>query len=458
MTSGQRAPHITVITRLTTQNAGNEALSSLLLTFLMRRLPHAEVRVLDRTPAQFQQFRFARLGRSSDEIVRNFDRLAARLATAATPAGPLAPHARADLVVLERSGRTTAPWLRELKHAIGFRRHLTRVGLYQSGAFAKTLNTIAWSDVVIWNPAGELHPGGNLDGAFRLLLLVRIAQVLGCRTAVVNQSIEVTDPALDLLIRHVYRRAAFVSVREEPSYRAGLAMGLEPGQLVEIPDFAFLISADEREQPPALDDAVPLGAIALALNGLQARRGRDEWEALFEGLGRFGHPLVVLSNAIYDDVRFARRYAAAHRLKILGRQPSSKELVTLYAGCGALVSSRLHAAIFALSAGVPVITLEPQVHKLAGIFEKLRYPAPTESFLVPGWSERVVARVDEALRDRRRFVEAGKQAVVEQIKRIESSYAPLLALAGAERASSDQGEERRGEGERDTGSGIIGHA
>jgi len=318
-----------------------------------------------------------------------------------------------------------------VRHTIGFRRHLARFGLYQSSAYAEGLNTIAWSDLVIWNPAGELHPSGNVDDACRLLLLVRTAQLLGRRTAIINHSIEVTHQGLTELIRHVYGHADFVAVREQGSYRTALALGLMPDRLAEIPDLAFLIAVAERREPLSPKHAFPPGAIALALNGREAYRGYDEWESLLRGLEEFGRPLLFLSNALHVDRRFARQFAKEHRLMIFDRQPSSSELVALYSRCDALITSRLHAAIFGLAAGVPVISIEPQVHKLTAIFERLAYPLPTDSLRVPGWSGRIVRRTAEALQDGPRFVESGAQDVRKQIQDIESSYARLFRLATA---------------------------
>ncbi len=69
---------IAVITRLTTQNAGNEALSRELIRFLQRR-PNAEVRALDRYPLQLEHLRLAALaaGAGADtgagKLIERFD-------------------------------------------------------------------------------------------------------------------------------------------------------------------------------------------------------------------------------------------------------------------------------------------------------------------------------------------------------------------------------------------------
>jgi polysaccharide pyruvyl transferase WcaK-like protein len=331
--------------------------------------------------------------------------------------------------VLETTARASSQWMTAVRRTIGFRRHLARFGLYQPSAYAEGLNTIAWSDLVIWNPAGELHPSGNVDDVSRLLLLVRTAQLLGRRTAIINHSIEVTHQGLTALIRHVYGHADFVAVRERGSYDAALALGLMTDRLAEIPDLAFLMQVAKRREPLRPAPAFPPGAIALALNGREAYRGYDEWELLLDGLEEFGRPLLFLSNALHVDRRFARHCAKAHRVTIADRQLSSSELAEMYSRCEALIASRLHAAIFGLTVGVPVISIEPQMHKLTAIFDRLDYPVPTESLRVPGWSRRIVSRTEEALQDGRRFADSGAQAVFKQVQDIESSYARLFRLA-----------------------------
>jgi exopolysaccharide biosynthesis predicted pyruvyltransferase EpsI len=49
-----------------------------------------------------------------------------------------------------------------------------------------------------------------------------------------------------------------------------------------------------------------------------------------------------------------------------------------YSRFGALVASRLHSSILAISTGTPVITIEPSVFKLTAIFEQMSYPYGTE--------------------------------------------------------------------------------
>ena len=74
-----------------------------------------------------------------------------------------------------------------------------------------------------------------------------------------------------------------------------------------------------------------------------------------------------------------------------------------------------------------MISIEPQMHKLTAIFDRLAYPLPTDNLRVPGWSQRIVNRTGDTLNDRARFADSGVQGVLRQIHDIETSYAQLFS-------------------------------
>lgn len=420
---------VAVITRLKNQNSGNEALSYLLLRLLERELPDFDVRAVDRTPPQFRAFRLAALGAAEDEVVSRFDALAGALAATSNPEGRLAPRATSVAVELSRRPRTTSPRVATLKRAVGFRRHLARFGLYRRGAFTEALDTIAASELVIWHPAGEVHDRTHPDEILGVLLLLRASQQLGRRTAVVNHTLEVSHPLLRALLAQVYGASDFVSVRERQSYDEAIGLGIDARRLHEIPDLSLLAVEEEPEELSSLGWNVPRGAIGLAINGPQVRDGPDEWEELLTGLVSFGRPIAFVSNAMHEDLELARRLAGRHSLALAPRQLSFRELLALYGGLDVLVSSRLHASVFAMCSSTPVVTIEPLRHKLTAFTAALGYPLPTVGGTEPGWSRHVLEVTRTALRERSRIGQAGRRLVEDAAARIHGGYEPLFALA-----------------------------
>ena len=414
---------VAVITRLTMQNAGNEGLSAELAKLVSEHPRVAQARMMDRHPRYFQNLTLGALKRKGD-VVAAFDALADRLISqvAPDPSGPLTEAASPDRVRLDPSGEEPALAVRRLKRAIGVRRNLARFGLIGREDLRRRLNTLAWADLVIWNPAGELHPTGGEDEPMRLLLMVRIAQKLGARTAIVNHSLEIV-PALEPLIAHVYRAADHVGVRDARSVEVARSIGVAAERLFEAPDLVFNAGASP---PLPVAEPLPQGAVALAINGLQALSGHDEWPRLMERLQALGRPLVFLSNSTNHDSAFAARLRAMAPLTITEGQPSYRALRTLYGDCACVVSSRLHACVLALAAGTPVVSLEPSVFKLTAVFEQLGYRYPTDDLQQAGWADRVADRIDDAIARGEPVRSETLQAVERQREAIARAYAPLF--------------------------------
>lgn len=414
-----------VITRLTTQNAGNEALSVRLIEFLRGAPGGGEVRALDRYPRYFDGLSLK--GLSGPDPVAAFDQLAVRLAARAraSPGGTLADLASADGVRLDLTAKELPSPIRDLKRRLGVRRRLASLGIIGREELETSLRTLAWADLTIWNPAGEYHPTGDPNQPFRLLLMVRIAQLLGRRTAIVNHSLEIESDLLKRIVAHVYRQADAIVVRDRPSLEIALGMGMDPGRVAEAPDLVFL-----TPQAPYAAQVRHPGAIGLAVNGLQAMAGFDEWSSLLDRLEHTGRPLVFVSNAMNHDLDFALRLAEGRDITVIRRQPSHAELADIYQGMGVLISSRLHASILALSAGTPVVAIEPQVFKLTAIFEQMAYPIRGENVHAEGWGLRVARKAEAALADRSGLSTAGLEALERQRSQIHAVYDPLLQGEG----------------------------
>lgn len=415
---------ILLISRLSTQNAGNEALSKELIAYVTDRLPDADVRALDRYPRYFEQFRLEDLG--SDPIV-GFDQLADRMRKdyCRADAAPPAPAA-IERVRLDETGRELTGPLRTLKRKLAVRRRLSALRLIERDDISTAVTACATSGLSIWNPAGEIHPTGCPDQVMRLLLLLRIAQLGGQRTAVINHSLEIANERLQRLIAHVYSRLDYVGVRDARSAEIARALTRSDQRVREAPDLVFLASRRRGEHAA---EPVPEGAIAFGINGLEAQGGVDEWSTLMQGLKRFDRPFVFVSNAVNHDREFARRLAKRFGGSVVEHQPGYQTLRSYYRRCAVLISSRLHASILALCEDVPVVSIEPSMFKLTAIFQQLNYPLETERLQIPGWADRVLRKVGRCLSDRETLSVRGREALKEQTRRIDDAYAPLFALA-----------------------------
>jgi polysaccharide pyruvyl transferase WcaK-like protein len=339
---------------------------------------------------------------------------------------PLPQRAAINCVKLDETARELTGPLRTLKRKLAIRRRLASLGLIERHEVFRAVTACATSDLVIWNPAGEIHPTGDSNQVLQLLLLMRIAQLEGKKTAVINHSLEIVDDRLRRLITHVYANLDYVGVRDAKSVEAALALGLARERIYEAPDLVFLAS---RQAGKETIDTVSKGSIALAINGLEAPSGLEEWNGLMNGLKKFGRPFLFVSNAVNHDLEFARRLAEKFGGIVVEHQPGYQALRGYYRNCDSLISSRLHASILALCEGVPVVSIEPSVFKLTAIFQQLNYPIGTERLQERGWSDRVLAKVTRCLSEQAAFASEGLKSLERQTGRIDAAYAPLFALA-----------------------------
>ncbi len=417
---------IAVITRLSTQNAGNEALSRELIRMLDAH-PNSEVRAIDRYPVYFEHMMLDRLGRSKAEICTAFDKLADSLVAKANGrSSVLAPIAAESLVHLNESARELPGTIKKLKRAIGYRRNLAALGLIGQEETSQILNTVAWSDLVVWNPAGEFHPTGNPHQTFRILLLMRVAQKLGKKTAIINHSLEVADDRLQIVVEHVYRKTDFIAVREVPSREKVLELGVDPAKAHVVPDLVFLASTYQIDKTTDLD--IKPGAIGFSINGLEAFKGKNEWDSLFEKLKSFERQFVYVSNAANHDLEVFHDMARKHGGLVIDRQPNYYDLRTVFSRVDVLISSRLHSSILSLCEGTPVVTIEPSVFKLTGIFAALQYPIPTKNLNTEGWSDQVADAVKQILADKARISAEGTAGLNRQVEIIRAAYEQMYGL------------------------------
>ncbi len=280
----------------------------------------------------------------------------------------------------------------------------------------------------MWNPAGEFHPTGNPDQTFRLLLLMAIAKKLGARTAIINHSVEITDPHLQALVAHVYRKTDFISVREQPSAERVLALDVPANRVHVAPDLVFLASTSR-----ALN-AVPPPNISGGCHRLfdqrpEAGNGSDEWDALLTNLKTLGRPFVFVSNAANHDLQFfphPRPQAWRHRRRSAAGLSRVAEHL-----CAARCAREQPPAFLDSRALRRHARRHDRAFRVQGNWN-LRAPAlpfPTKNVALIGWSKAVVRDIETILARRDEYAQLGHSLMREQVAAIEEQYEAMFSLA-----------------------------
>ena len=425
---------ILLITRMKSQNAGNEALSAELINLIEDLNPKAEFRVMDRYPRFLQQFtiaslrRYARKNKGSDSLIDGFEYLSQTIINKYSGKSEgLEKIASANDAFVDLHIAHKPSLVKSIKRKIGIRKNLCKFGFIEKENLPICINTISnWADQIIWNPAGEIHPTGDNNEVMRLLLLMRIAQLSGKKTAIVNHSLEVSDQDLEELIRYVYGNSTGVIYRDSPSCNESARIAIPEKIIKESSDVVFIASKSNDIIMPPPQEKFLSGTICLAINGLEAYNGHDSWDWLFDNLKSLNRPIAFLSNAMNHDIKFAQKYSDKYEINIVNRQPNYKEIQGFYKNIDLLISSRLHSSILALCQSVPVVTIEPSMFKLTAIFDQLDYPIKTVNLNEKNWSEKVLENVNTALDNREKIGDIGHKLAISKANSVYEDYDSLF--------------------------------
>ena len=403
---------ILLITRIRTLNKGNQALSAAWLGMLERSFPSTPVRILERRPRHLLQYTLAGVAKARDPVGA-FDALAERLAWLAPgPAAIDGPPPRAKILLDE----TVAPPARfvGVRRRLNLRGRLAAAGWY-ADEYRRRLAACQRARLVVVNPAGEFFPR-EPQAAFYHLLDAAVARKLGRPTAIVNHTMDITDPTLRAIIPVLYKELDLVGFRDRKSIDAFRAMGGDPHNVLVTPDLALT-----TELPaPAPRRA---GRVAVAVNVPEATAGGylAQWHDVVAGLRTAGFEVALVSNELpadqpfYDELR-----ARLPELPLEGAGLDHDRYGELLGGFDLVVTSRMHTGVLAMVAGTPVVAVEGSSFKITGLYQELGLAQPVIGPGSPGWAARVV---DQAVRLR----DARGEAADEVRRRIEAVRARIIA-------------------------------
>ena len=420
------ADEILLITRIRTLNKGNQALSAAWLTMLQRAFPSTPVRVLERRPRHLLQYTLRSIANAKDPVAA-FDAIAttlAKLAPGPALVGGAPPSAR---ILLDE---TVAPPVRfvGVRRRLNLRGRLAAAGWYRE-EYQRRLSACQRAKLVVVNPAGEFFPR-EPQAAFYHLLDAHVAQKLGRPTAIVNHTMDITDPTLRKIIPAVYRTLDLVGFRDDKSIAAFREMGGDTSNVLVTPDLALTTD-------PGHNDQRRPGTIAVAVNvpEAEAHGYLARWHEVIDGLRAAGFTIVLVSNELPVDLPFYTQVMQRHPdIKLEGAGLDYDRYGELLGGFDFVVTSRMHTGVLAMVAGTPVVPVEGSSFKITGLFQELGFTEPVVGPSGPSWPQQVVEQA-KALRGARDTAAADVTAKIHAVReRIISLLVPRLQ-AVAQRSS-----------------------
>lgn len=275
---------------------------------------------------------------------------------------------RADLLARSTRRRSRALALSLLPRGVLLARELL------DPAARDQLDRIAAADVVVATGGTYLVEHYPLAPRLREL---RVAQALGRPTYLYTQSMgPFQRPRIRRLVAPVLRRARHVFLRDGPSREHAMDVGVSGERASVHPDAAFVLAppAGPRHERPGNEKL----RVAVSVRSWRRFRGRSpmEGERVYREsvaeavrlLHARGADITFLSTCQgvddywTDDARFARGLVNAHLaglgdVRVDGAFRRPEELVEHLRAFDFVIATRMHFAILALCAGVPVLPI-----------------------------------------------------------------------------------------------------
>ncbi|MGH8893625.1 MAG: polysaccharide pyruvyl transferase family protein [Actinomycetes bacterium] len=213
----------------------------------------------------------------------------------------------------------------------------------------------------------------------------------------------------------ILRSLDLVVARDALSFDEAVRLGVHSDRLALLPDIAFSLAPPTIRDTRLAQEKLKLPALArYACFVLRHDSGTSDPDGILKAQIHAARTLV--HEDLVDYIVVARQVpnlisppettflAGLPTAKVLdtGDSWSPHELAALYAGASIVVTSRLHAAIFALTSGTPAIAISIDGVKTEGVFTS--FGAPSD-WVVPGSGvrdqhlARIVARVTSQSQD-----------------------------------------------------------
>jgi colanic acid/amylovoran biosynthesis protein len=266
------------------------------------------------------------------------------------------------------------------------------------------------ADLVISTPGGFLHDHYDITAALRGF---RLALRLNKPLALFAQSMgPFSNDETRPLVAHVLRRASLVAVRDRLSMRHVRDCGITGGQVVMVPDAAFLWRRLARKlyvaksgpprraalcfrRWPHYDQGAFVETVKKARHLVTHLHARGLEEFVFvstcQGIGTY-----------IDDSELAVRIVESlppplrDRCVVNREHHHPEEMIRLLSGCDVMFSMRLHGCLLAMLGGTPAMGLayESKTPEIFGQLELRQYQVPFTSYATR-WTQCASALLDD---------------------------------------------------------------
>ena len=419
------------------QNVGDLAMLTVAVSRLRELWPSASIEVITNAPD-----RIARLcGEVGTVPVRGRRLLLQNRLTGPVrrwlPAGVAESWDRFESQLVLRRPRLSAVSL-AMKAALGGR---------SAADATRFLDAVDRADLLVVNGAGIITDA-FLESALGILATLELAVRRGIPVALVGQGLgPISDPALRLRAQQVLPLVTLIGVREaQASVPLLLSLGVAPGNVIVTGDDAveLAFSALRARTAPACDDARKIGVNVRVASYADVEPRmlsslRDALIAARQALHAHLIPIPIAHHGGRMDVDTLRSLLDGLGEPDGGASLDSPQLVIDRIGeCRVVVAGSYHAAVFALSQGIPVVALVKSpyyVNKMVGLRDQFGTGCEIVRLDEGDVAGRVRDAIGRAWADAEHVRTALLRAAADQIRRGRSAYARLRDVVGREAIS-----------------------
>lgn len=377
--------NIIISTKLKTTNIGNEALSNELIRMVYENRKQDDVIKFVTRPFGLDRYAIDQL--NDNNLIEDFDRIAAKIANSTIKLEMNQFKESNNNIDFKTNllnvdgGVVKTEKYRIIARKI--RKFLFSFKLY-SYSYKERLKMYKAAEFYLYSGAGEV---AEVDYFYRQLLDLRVAQLMGLKTAAINQSVELPFGKYQILLGYVYSKMHSIVVRGDITKQNLIKMGINPAIINVCPDTAF-----RNEMEISLKQEF---GKKIAINFTSKTFNAKQIEPILEKLKIDGYSIFFISNEPRGDRKIAEYLEEKYEIPFHLVSEDYKSFCNFIKQFDFLISSRLHANELAITAGVPTIPIEGNRHKTTEVFQHINYPFEAISYNADNYGEAIYERVKQ---------------------------------------------------------------
>ncbi|EJF08470.1 polysaccharide pyruvyl transferase family protein [Pontibacter sp. BAB1700] len=375
-----------IITKLKTTNVGNQALTQELIDMFIEQNPYENF-IFEGRPMGLDGYTIDRL-ENNQEPIHLFEKWARNIAnsTVRDLSAFTLNQEKPTVSLVNFSAEDAALESLKAKYLRPVKRYLSRYIVYNS-VYKNRLAKIKGAKTLIYSGAGEV---GDNNVFLRQLLEIRVAQLLGLKTAIVNQSVVLKTKLFHQLTGHVYGKLDQLVVRGQISKNNLISYGVDGSKIKLAPDTAFKTKEPKADRAKVLANTFNINEKTVGINITNwFKTDFVKLEKAINLIKAKGFRLIFITNEPFEDRNLGKIFEEKFDIPFITEKLHYQDYAALLSNLDMLISARLHTNVLALTAKTKVIPIEGNVFKTTELLQLAQYPITVIDSTIEGWEDKL---------------------------------------------------------------------